>query len=98
MDCIENAGQLVDFTRAALFTTLSPCVMCAHSILLFRIPQVIILDTVNTSDFVAGVEDLKSRGVRVTVVEHKPSMDLNSRFQTDPATRKIWLGDVGLFA
>ena len=96
MDCIENAGQHVDFTKSVLFTTLSPCLMCAHSILLFRIPEVVILDDVHTKDFLTSVEELKKRGVRVTVVEHGPAMDLNSRFQTDPSTRRVWLGDVGV--
>lgn len=95
MDCIENAGQHVDFTKSVLFTTLSPCLMCSHSILLFRIPQVVVLDNVNTKDFVTDLEELQSRGVRITVMEHKPSIDLNCRFQTDPSTRKIWMGDVG---
>lgn len=96
MDCIENAGQRVDFTQSVLFTTLSPCLMCAHSILLFRIPRLIVLDNINTSDFVTNLEELQSRGVEVTVLEHEPSIDLNSRFQADPATRKIWMGDVGI--
>lgn len=96
MDCIENAGQYVDFTKSVLFTTLSPCLMCAHSILLFRIPEVVILDDVNTQDFVTSVEELRNGGVRVTVMEHGPAMDLNSRFQTDPSTRRLWLGDVGV--
>lgn len=96
MDCIENAGHHVDFTKSVLFTTLSPCLMCSHSILLFRIAQVVVLDNVNTKDFVTDLEELKSKGVRITVIEHKPAIELNSRFQTDPSTRKIWMGDVGI--
>ena len=96
MDCIENAGHHVDFTQSILFTTLSPCLMCAHSIRLFRIPQLVVLDDVNTKDFVTSLEELKNKGVRVTVLEHKPSIELNSRFQTDPSTRKVWMGDVGV--
>jgi cytosine/creatinine deaminase len=96
MDCIENAGHHVDFTRSVLFTTLSPCLMCSHSILLFRIPRLVILDDVNTSDFVTSLDELRSKGVQITVVEHKPSIDLNAGFQTDPSTRKVWMGDVGV--
>lgn len=95
MDCIENAGHHVDFAKSALFTTLSPCLMCAHSILLFRISHLVVLDDRNTGDFVTSLETLKRKGVVVTLVEHQPSMDLNLRFQTDPATRGIWMGDVG---
>lgn len=96
MDCIENAGQHVDFTKSVLFTTLSPCLMCSHSILLFKIPQLVVLDAVNTNDFVTNLEELKNKGVHISVIEHKPSMDLNARFQSDPSTRKVWMGDVGL--
>lgn len=96
MDCIENAGHHVDFTKSVLFTTLSPCEMCSHSIVLFRIPHVVILDNINTSDFVTSLEELKSKGVQLTVMDHKPSIDLNSRFQADPSTRKLWMGDVGI--
>lgn len=95
MDCIENAGHHVDFTKSVLFTTLSPCLMCAHSILLFRIARLVVLDDANTADFVTSLEALKQKGVEVTLVEHPPSMELNRKFQTDPATRGIWRGDVG---
>jgi cytosine/creatinine deaminase len=96
MDCIENAGHHVDFTKCVLFTTLAPCLMCSSAILLFRIPRLVVLDNLNTSDFVNGLERLEDGGVQITLLEHKPSMDLNFRFQTDPATRRVWLGDVGI--
>jgi cytosine deaminase len=95
MDCIENAGHHLDFRQSVLFTTLAPCLMCSHAILLFRIPQLIILDNVNTQDFATGLEALREKGVEITVVEHRPSIDLNFRFQTDPSTRAVWMGDVG---
>jgi creatinine deaminase len=95
MDCIENAGQHVDFTRSVLFTTLSPCLMCAHTILLFRIPRLVVLDETNTADFLTSLPALRQRGVEVTVAEHEPSKELNRSFQSDPATRRIWMGDVG---
>ena len=98
MDCIENAGHHVDFTRSVLFTTLSPCLMCSHSILLFRIPRLVVLDNLNTKDFATSLDALKSEGVQVTILEHTPSMELNLRFQTDAATRKLWMGDVGVAA
>lgn len=96
MDCIESAGHHVDFTKSVLFTTLSPCLMCSHAILLFRIPRLVVLDDRNTKDFVTCLQELKEKGVEITVVEHQPSMELNLRFQTDPATRRIWMGDVGI--
>ena len=96
MDCIESAGHGLDFTKSVMFTTLSPCLMCSHSIMLFRIPRLVVLDNTNTNDFVTNLERLKDGGVQVTVIEHEPSIELNRRFQTDPATRKVWMGDVGV--
>jgi creatinine deaminase len=94
-DCIERAGHGHDLSRALLFTTLSPCPMCAGAIRLFRIPEVVILDAVNTTDFETSEEELRAHGVRVTVIEHAPSIELNRRFQHEPETRARWLGDVG---
>lgn len=94
-DCIERAGHDHDLSRAILFTTLSPCSMCAGAIRLFRIPEVVILDAVNTGDYDTNEDWLRAHGVRVTVLAHAPSIELNRRFQQDPATRPLWLGDVG---
>ena len=95
MDCIENAGHFIDFTKSTLFTTLSPCLMCSNTILLFGIPRLVVLDTKNTDDFETSLENLEEKGVEVIVIEHEPSIELNRRFQTEPDTRKRWMGDVG---
>lgn len=95
MDCIENAGHFVDLTQSTLFTTLSPCLMCSGAILLFNIPRLVVLDTKNTEDFETNLERLENKGVEVILVDHKPSIELNRRFQTGPETRKLWMGDVG---
>lgn len=95
MDCIENAGHFVDFTKSTLFTTLSPCLMCSNTILLFGIPRLVVLDTKNTNDFKTSLDRLEGEGVNVIVVEHIPSIELNRKFQTEPETRRLWMGDVG---
>ena len=95
MDCIERAGHAHDLSRATMYTTLSPCSMCAGAIRLFRIPEVVILDAENVADFDTNEELMAQWGVRVTILPHAPSIELNRRFQQDPATRGKWLGDVG---
>ena len=40
--CIRNAGRRRDWHQLTLVSTLSPCVMCTGTSLLFRIPTVII--------------------------------------------------------
>lgn len=94
-DCIENAGHGHDLSRATLFTTLSPCSMCAGAILLFKIPSLVVLDDENTEDFETNVAFLRGKGVEVVLSPHAPSIELNRRFQHSPDTRRIWLGDVG---
>lgn len=92
-DCIENAGHAVDFSKAVLFTTLSPCQMCTGTVLLFQIPTLVILDDINTADFRTSEDRLRAEGVEVIVARHPPSIELNRRFQTE--FRSKWLGDVG---
>src|ERR1700722_6673287 len=48
MDALENAGRLLAsvYTPRVLYTTLSPCVMCSGTILLYRIPRVIVGENV----------------------------------------------------
>ncbi len=94
-DCIERAGQSFDLSRATLFTTLSPCQMCTGAILLFRISTVIIMDTENVADFDPGEPRLREAGVDVRVIPHAATIDMMRDFQTQPATRKIWMGDIG---
>src|SRR6185312_223352 len=44
MDCLENAGRLKasDYSRGVLYSTLSPCDMCSGTVLLYKIPKVVI--------------------------------------------------------
>ena len=75
IDCIDNAAGLrtvsglgfrnADFRRAVLYTTLSPCEMCAGAIVFFGIPKVIIAENQNYR----GAEDyLQAQGVEVVVL------------------------------
>jgi len=49
MDCIENSGRLKgkDYKRCTLYTTLSPCEMCSGTIILYKIPRVVIGENEN---------------------------------------------------
>ena len=64
MDCIENAGRLKgsDYKKCTLYTTLSPCEMCAGTIRLYKIPRVVIGENVTLK----GPEEyLKLNGVEL---------------------------------
>src|SRR3954469_16410575 len=40
--CIRNAGRRTDWHRLTLVSTLSPCIMCTGTSLLYKIPKVVI--------------------------------------------------------
>src|SRR5688500_20281985 len=45
--CIRRAGRRRDWTGLTLVSTLSPCVMCTGTALLYRVPRVIIGESEN---------------------------------------------------
>jgi cytosine/creatinine deaminase len=92
MDCLENAGRLTarDYRNATLFTTLSPCDMCSGAILLYRIPNVVILENRN---FLGGEDYLRARGVKVQVLNDPTSTQMLKGFiASAPA---LWSEDIG---
>jgi cytosine/creatinine deaminase len=92
MDALERAGrQPASVYRASvIYTTLSPCAMCSGAILLYGIPHVI----VGENRTFLGEEDwLRSRGVRVEVVQDAACIEMMTRFiQANPA---LWNEDIG---
>src|SRR5438067_6451689 len=70
--CIRNAGRRRDWPKLTLVSTLSPCVMCTGTALLFRIPHVIIGENQNF----LGAEDLFARNhVGVTVLNDEECVE-----------------------
>src|SRR5436305_14619593 len=43
--CIRNAGRRTDWHRLILVSTLSPCIMCTGTSLLYKIPKVVMAKT-----------------------------------------------------
>src|SRR5438034_11553286 len=67
MDCLEKAGRLrsADYRRAVLYSTLSPCDMCSGTVLLYRIPRIVVGEN---HTFRGPEEYVRSRGVIVEVL------------------------------
>jgi cytosine deaminase len=82
MDCIDNAVGLsnADFRRCVIYTSLSPCEMCAGAIVFFGIPKVVIAENQNYR----GAEDfLRNQGVEVIVLNDPQFIDLLRDFDRD---------------
>ena len=93
MAAFENAGRLpVEvYRQCMMYTTLSPCAMCSGAILLYNIPVVIIGENLSFR----GEEDLlKSRGVKVQVLQEKRCIQLMSEFIRQHPEE--WNEDIGV--
>ncbi len=90
MDCLRQAGRRRSYRGTTLYTTLSPCMMCAGTIVQFKIPRVVIGEN---QTFGGNEEFLRSRGVEVIVLNDLRCVELMKSFQREhPDT---WAEDIG---
>lgn len=93
MDCLENAGRLkaVDYRRATLYSTLSPCDMCSGATLLYGIPRIVI----GENRTFRGPEDyVRSRGVDLVIAHNAECVRLMREFIA--ARPELWNEDIGV--
>lgn len=88
--CIRNAGRRTDWHKLTLVSTLSPCIMCTGTALLYRIPRVI----VGENRTFLGAEDLfGARGVQCTVLQDEECIAMMREFIA--AHPELWNEDIG---
>jgi cytosine/creatinine deaminase len=73
MDCLRNAGRQRTYRDLTLFTTLSPCMMCAGTIVQFKIPRVIIGEN---RTFGGNEAFLAEHGVEVVILDEPRCISL----------------------
>ena len=93
MDAIENAGRLkaIDYRRAVLYSTLSPCDMCSGTALLYKIPWIVVGEN---RTFRGPEEYLRSRGVVLEVLDDPKCVRLMEEFIR--ARPDLWNEDIGV--
>jgi len=92
MDCLENAGRLTskEYRRSILYSTLSPCEMCSGTVLLYKIPRVVIGENITFQ----GPEDyLRSRGVDLVILNNEECIRMMRHFID--ARPELWNEDIG---
>ena len=90
MDAIRNAGRQRTYKDAVIYTTLSPCMMCAGTIVQFGIPRVVIGENVN---FGGNEKFLRERGIEVVILDHSGCLKLMERaIRERPGD---WFEDIG---
>ncbi|GMU85753.1 MAG: tRNA-specific adenosine deaminase [Ignavibacteriales bacterium] len=92
MDAFENAGRQPAsvYRECTVYTTLSPCSMCSGAILLYGITKVIVGEN---KTFMGEEELLRSRGVKVEVLQNIECIALMDRFIA--AKPQLWNEDIG---
>ena len=92
MDALERAGRhpASVYRESIMYTTLSPCSMCSGAILLYGIPHVVVGEN---RTFLGEEAWLRSRGVRVDVVQDARCIQLMERFIAERP--ELWNEDIG---
>ena len=77
MDCIRQAGRRARYDEVTLYTTLSPCMMCAGAIVQFGIGRVVVGEDRN---FKGNAGFLREHGVEVTLLDDDSCRSLMDTF------------------
>jgi cytosine/creatinine deaminase len=88
--CIRNAGRRRDWPELTLVSTLSPCIMCTGTSLLYRIPRVVIGENQNF----LGAEDLfRQQGVSIVLLNDSQCIQMMRDFIRERPD--LWNEDIG---
>lgn len=77
MDCFRQAGRRARYQTVVLYTTLSPCMMCAGTIVQFGVTRVVVGENRN---FPGNIDFLRSHGVDVALLDDAECVALMARF------------------
>ncbi|HEV3040103.1 MAG TPA: nucleoside deaminase [Candidatus Angelobacter sp.] len=89
--CIRNAGRRTDWHKLILVSTLSPCIMCTGTSLLYKIPRVII----GENQTFKGAEDLfAANGVQCSVLGDPQCIEMMRVFINGHPD--LWNEDIGI--
>jgi cytosine deaminase len=88
--CIRNAGRRRDWHQLTLVSTLSPCVMCTGTALLFRIPTVIVGENRN---FLGAEHLFVQAGVQLIVLDDAECIAMMRSFIAQHPD--LWNEDIG---
>jgi cytosine/creatinine deaminase len=76
-DCLRNVGLRDSYDATTLYTTLSPCEMCAGAVTFLGIPRIVVGERQTYS---GDLEALTRRGVAITLLDHPGCVELMGRF------------------
>jgi creatinine deaminase len=91
MSCLRDAG-VISFHDTVMYTTLSPCSMCAGALGLFKVSLVVI----GESETFAGSKDILEKfGIPYLDLADDRSINMMKSWRSVPANERLWQGDIG---
>jgi creatinine deaminase len=91
MSCLRDAG-LISFHDTVMYTTLSPCSMCAGAIGLFKLKLLVIGESIT---FPGSKDILTQFNIPFVDLQDDRSIDMMKKWRSNPANERIWQGDIG---
>ncbi len=88
--CIRNAGRRRDWAELTLVSTLSTCIMCTGTTLLYRVPRVIVGENRN---FMGAEELFRQSGVDLIVLNDAACVQMMADFIREHSD--LWNEDIG---
>lgn len=87
---VRDAGR-IDFSKTTLFTSLSPCTICATLLYMRGFNRLVVGDVTNASGTEALIQE---KGVQVDILEDKMGIDLYARFRQEKPDQDLedWKG------
>jgi cytosine/creatinine deaminase len=99
MDCLERLGRpsasdggVQILRECTMYTTLSPCIMCSATCVLYQIPRVVLGEN---ATFVGGEDLLRARGVEVVNLDDEGCKSMMQAW-VEGDGKEIWWEDIGL--
>jgi cytosine/creatinine deaminase len=91
MSCLRDAG-LTSFHDTVMYTTLSPCSMCAGALGLFKVSLVVI----GESETFQGSKDILTQsGIPFIDLGDERSIKMMKTWRSNPSNERLWQGDIG---
>jgi cytosine/creatinine deaminase len=91
ISCLRNAG-VMSFHDTVMYTTLSPCSMCAGAIGLFKLSLLVIGESVT---FPGSKDILTQFGIPFIDLADQRSIDMMKSWRSVAANERLWQGDIG---
>ena len=96
MVTVQDAGRLRAsvYSQSTMYTSLSPCTMCAGTIVLYKIPRVVIGENRTVKNLTLCEDWLVEQGVEVINLDLQECVDIMDDFIKE--SPEIWHEDVGV--